>query len=1186
MKKTNFFKLLLVGAFSLSLGFVGCKDYGDEIKEIKENINLMKADLDKVRAQLNSMDWVKSVTMNEGKNELTLVYMKNGVEGTLTFTSPTPGSKITKSEDGFWVFDGEKTKYPVAGINIDLSNLVTETELADALKKYMTTEQLMAYFTGLNWAEVIGDDLDAAMEAAIAAAIKEALFDGETPKYTTPEEVTAAINAALATIVPPATVYPPRVNADGVWEFANEEGVYTASDYLATGASFTKVGDVYTLWMYNSETGEYESIVLPTQGGAAPAVALKSVEVWGVVKGFDPAEGQLYADTHLGDVTITVNYGQFTGYSNGTAGAGAEATGYVWGGSAAPAKNSVTNSLAAEGVGILVKVNQGAELTAANKFELVDTAGDNLNDFIGFGKPVLVSKAVKYTDPSTRAGVKGTLYFVPLGNPATLPTTADGKLAEEYVAMLNTDNVYSLVVDGVYTSLTPVEVAAGASNVASGMTADQEVTNFVLATKDSENKDKNEAIADGGVFATANSGKDYRLALKAEGAAVNIVDYYLEWNGVVNPNATIKVLDKFGAAPATRAEATPVPEKGKGFNITITGAVTSVNVQFDVYALGVDGKVYKDVLDVTAVPSTFPEVELTSKGNVEIVGTTAWDNETGKRLMPTITIPLDEMFTKMDATGFYAGTTKFSDFWKNAESGPTAVTLSVTAATGPQGAQAAQAGWNVDNIMKPAEGYKFVAKNAAGTAITDGKIYTATSLELTLPTSYGAEGATPTFPAAAIGKEHVITLSFTKGEQINKVTLKFTPKLPAVTITEVPYEFSAGYVVDGVLIGWLEAPAELASNGYVADVTYTLNRGAFSGPGATAAKFAITTPGAYFTAASADAPAVNAESTTPGALQASKFVEYNSATDVFTLKNQVPTISSLVDTDDVIAKGLAKNAFIADNGEVTLNETTNDVNWNGTGDPDATSVALTYNAANDVVKGISDTDLKAKAQTELNEAVATASWQEPYVTNAKAAALAQLQAAADGAEAARLALNAQWNAYGKELTMTPTMLSYLVAYNVNPSELAQYEYKVKILSPLDKTKANFVEASNGISVLVGQTVKIGKDQIWMTDRSNIRVDLFPVWADAASAYASKYIHHVEFFKPVSVGTGGYTLEGAVNGVVTVPAATDSAVSAVSLTADTQVTNDTAYDLGVKVYDIFGGVHTKTITVNVKTTVSR
>jgi hypothetical protein len=125
MKKTNFFKLLLVGSLALSFGgFVGCTgDLEDRVGTLEKKVG----DIETFISTLQSTGYIKSATKDG--NKLVVVAVKGSKEETITYEptnipggSTVTGSVITK-EDGFWVFDGEKTAYKVvpdgpAGINM------------------------------------------------------------------------------------------------------------------------------------------------------------------------------------------------------------------------------------------------------------------------------------------------------------------------------------------------------------------------------------------------------------------------------------------------------------------------------------------------------------------------------------------------------------------------------------------------------------------------------------------------------------------------------------------------------------------------------------------------------------------------------------------------------------------------------------------------------------------------------------------------------------------------------------------------------------------------------------------------------------------------------------------------------------------------------------------------------------
>jgi hypothetical protein len=1153
MKKTNFFKLLLVGAFSLSLGFVGCKNYDDEFSDINKRFDKINADLAALKATVDGMDYVTNVALSDNKLTMTITYMKAGVERKVEVLLGEPGSKITQV-DGFWAFDGVKTAYPVAGV--DLSDYVkiadgaTKAELSTAI-----TNALAGVYT------------KAQVDAAITTAL-EGLGEGE--------DVEAAIEDALAAL--PYAGNAPKV-VDGKWAFWSTEvepADYVTSDYVVAGATVTGDADAgYVLWVYNTQTEVYESVNLPN--GVGGGTAITKLDVLGVVVDFDPEA------LDLGDLdpTVTVKYASFAAFS---AGSGQDlGDNYAWapGGFAA---GSVVNTLATEKVGFIVQLNPGATLGANNTFEIVNTAGEVLEGVIGFGTPVAITTAATLT----RGSKAGDLFFIPLDNPEELlivededatPGPGDGIL-DEYSALLGVGKAYALVVEGLYYSNYNFTFAAETAVVGdSSMTPDSEATDFVLASGTGDSATTAEIVTDDtdSKFETASSGKEYRLALDTEGDAEKILDFYLEWDGVGVDDAEVTILDQIAApAPTTRAGETPV--KGKGFKVTITGAVESVEVPFTVYALGADGVVYSDALTVTVKPAGFPQNLALAAQTVEVKGAAAWADEAKKRLMPVITIPLADMFTAMDAAeGSYAAGTSFSDAWKAAATGPNAVELT-SAKIGADPIDDWKAGSGF--VLETAEtGYELKGDNA--------NVYASENLLLTLPTSYGAAGANATF---TLDKKHVLTFTFKKGANaINTVTFELTPVLPAGDlITERPYTFADGYMVDNVLIGWLTEPASITRpDGYVDAVTYSLNRGAFSVPtGNTPPKFAIANPGEYFTAASVDAQAVTegVTSATPKALKGTDFVTYDSESDVFTLKNQVPVTSApevaTPTVDDAKVVALIKTAVDAKvasapaeiTGLVLTDVVDPAVAWGG---------ADTYEAAKAVVDGLSDA---AKTRAENDLAAALLVWGKADATISAAAIAAEkarLQTEANNTAIANAEANAKlWNAYGKELTMTPTVLSYLKVYNVSKEERAQYEYKVRILSPLDKnapgSQAGIVVTSDGISGIAGTTITIGAAEVWMKDRQAYKVDLFPVY-DGGSKFASKLIKTVEFFKPATV-TGGYTLTGAVDGVLELEAPSVGSCE-VKLVVDPQLTTARTVTLGVKVYDVFGAVHEGTINVN-------
>ncbi|MDR2910926.1 MAG: hypothetical protein LBV47_06145 [Bacteroidales bacterium] len=109
MKKNIFFKLLFLSTFvlSLSIGFVGCKNYDDDIEAIEVRLDQLEKLIPKDGAV------VTSVTGSNGT--LTVTY-SNGDTKTVPITG-TPGGPVSMGADGYWYSDGVKTNYQIVAGN-------------------------------------------------------------------------------------------------------------------------------------------------------------------------------------------------------------------------------------------------------------------------------------------------------------------------------------------------------------------------------------------------------------------------------------------------------------------------------------------------------------------------------------------------------------------------------------------------------------------------------------------------------------------------------------------------------------------------------------------------------------------------------------------------------------------------------------------------------------------------------------------------------------------------------------------------------------------------------------------------------------------------------------------------------------------------------------------------------------
>lgn len=117
--KKKFVKAMLFGALSLSVStsLVSCSDYDDDIQNLQQQIDEVKASVADLQAKVNSGNWVKSVESVNGEFKLTFndgqVYtIVNGTDGADGADGHSP--KLTV-ENGFWCIDGVQTEWPSQG---------------------------------------------------------------------------------------------------------------------------------------------------------------------------------------------------------------------------------------------------------------------------------------------------------------------------------------------------------------------------------------------------------------------------------------------------------------------------------------------------------------------------------------------------------------------------------------------------------------------------------------------------------------------------------------------------------------------------------------------------------------------------------------------------------------------------------------------------------------------------------------------------------------------------------------------------------------------------------------------------------------------------------------------------------------------------------------------------------------
>jgi hypothetical protein len=155
--KKNFFKFLLLGAFTLSLGagFVGCQDYTADIDDLQKQINELKSQDSKAVADvaLNGSKLTvtytdgttKDITLPAGTTSSTIelkdntLYVDGVAKGTVDFAGGLDASVFGVSDDGYLTVGGEKTSVLLANGSIqflkdDNDNLLAVYVVSDEEK--------------------------------------------------------------------------------------------------------------------------------------------------------------------------------------------------------------------------------------------------------------------------------------------------------------------------------------------------------------------------------------------------------------------------------------------------------------------------------------------------------------------------------------------------------------------------------------------------------------------------------------------------------------------------------------------------------------------------------------------------------------------------------------------------------------------------------------------------------------------------------------------------------------------------------------------------------------------------------------------------------------------------------------------------------------------------------------------
>lgn len=120
--KKKFVKAMLFGALTLSVStsLTSCSDYDDDVQNLQQQIDEVKASVSDLQTKVGNGNWVKSVesvtggfklTFNDGQ-VYTIVNGADGADGADGTDGVTP---VLTVEDGYWCINGEKTDWPAQG---------------------------------------------------------------------------------------------------------------------------------------------------------------------------------------------------------------------------------------------------------------------------------------------------------------------------------------------------------------------------------------------------------------------------------------------------------------------------------------------------------------------------------------------------------------------------------------------------------------------------------------------------------------------------------------------------------------------------------------------------------------------------------------------------------------------------------------------------------------------------------------------------------------------------------------------------------------------------------------------------------------------------------------------------------------------------------------------------------------
>ncbi len=1089
MKKTNFFKLLLVGTMALSFGFVGCKNYDTEITDICNEIDLLKADVKTIKDQLATLGLIKSITQGANGGDVTIVSVVNGAEQTTTLKVPMPPSgdqnysTVYVKDGNWWVKTGDSdvdTGYP-------------------AEPNFLTNEALMAAMAAAG--------IDPTKLASLDD-VEDALAD-----YYTAEEIDELLGGLGDVVVP-------TVNEAGNWVFEYDgEGNPIDSGKFAAGAYavYEEDSDYITVYLWDtvSDPAKMMPFDLPRYSAGA---ALAKIDLLGWVTGYDgtirldeitniqtadftefpfaddrPEEGDVGIHTGVGAADLgayfPVNYSWIEKFQLDTdAGANdgedsledAPAAMTTW---TSFKVGDLVNTLEREERGFIVQVYP----SDADLSNVVFTVQDSQGNVLPFD---LEAEAFTGQLKTTRGADNSGIYFLKgknLAEQGDWGTITDGdlidatgaadadpdaKVAGKYIDAFDPNAAYSIVADDIYHSNYAVEarsrmVKSFEAGVSAVVAADEDNDGVLAGTtweilpnviygldfdQSTDIETDDDSWFDQHSTPTLQPSVDATPAVTSE-----VLDYYIEAKGKVNTNEfKLKYYDADGN------EITPsATNRARKFSLTFADVITTTGLEMNVYKLGVDGAIYFETIDVLPI-RVVPNVPYTLTPFVIEPAEDA-TNAADNRLMPTKYIDLQEMFDYFE-TGNNGGKFMWSDntslleYWQDELMGVDDGFV-ITATKNGVAYDLTVTDGVIDSGL---EAEAWTGTLAAPGAAAAASLAEATLLKLTIPfaTDDPEEGI---FNDATGAYEDEWEFIFTfedknNGDVINTLTVAFNPTIPEQNALWTPDLLYWGSYNNGAWVpGTLDAPGYL--NAY-----YPAPAGAW-GAAFEATDYDVW-PGEDFgfteieNEATWDWEIVNIledfdieDPAEAGTANREVYLTYAQTTDgmLFTLENQ------FIDGMDEAADGI-------------------DWNFNGVEDNDVDSVPF------ELVK-ILDPD----------NAILAA---EPY----------------------------DWDPYKFQINMAPDDdFKYLWFYDVSEADRLAMGYTISIKSPIREGRLETTTGNNIEITPTGSYKQIDNTQITGFTYAGVKFDVFQVWgedltegpdmATGGAVYANRLISAVYFYVP-------------------------------------------------------------------------